>query len=516
MPGLITNAVLSEEPTARSFSCDLGIKLFASGRVFAEAVDHEFAVLFAPDVHGLPLLAKRWTLELIEEFRGGALCSDAIGRFIGRGYADFLEVLDAVGELEAKGFLRPAPDAGRYSAQPIRAEDVQGLSIWLHINNHCNLDCAYCFVDKDGAFMPDDVMLQSLERIVSTCEKRSLRSVQLKFAGGEPTLSVGKMAWFQEALAKRLGALGVSLHTSVLTNGTVASAQFIEFLQRPNVGLSISLDGFGAESHDLYRVFKTDGRGSWDLIMRNIEKLRANGISPYILATISERSSATLTELVRWIFSNGLRTRLGVVRQPTEDRYREYGDLISRTSLLQKRPDIKEQYRNLNQTMIRAFDRAFAELERPEYMFNVGSDLQVCELHFERPSFTATCGIGSNHIVIQEDGRLASCPMTLRESNIEPSDDLVLSARQTIGANPEDRNACSDRNCLDCQWFPVCTSGCPVNNERNTGQAFTISPLHDFYAFVIPRYIHLCGVKMAQALRQHAALSSEQLEACAT
>lgn len=490
------------KPSQQVYTYDLNVTLFSSSRTFSEAIDTEYSVLFAPDISGLPLLVKSWIIDLLKEFDNGSTCAAAIGRYIGKTRADFLDCLGVIGELETRGFLRTAPDPVRYHAHEVTPDAVAGMSIWLHINNHCNLDCSYCFVDKDGAYMPDTVMMETVERIVATTAVRGLKTIQLKFAGGEPTLSTNKMVWFHDTLLERLRGLDVRLHTSVLSNGTVISDQLIGFLQRPDVGLSISLDGYGADSHNLYRVFKSDGRGSWDLIMRNIERFRDNGIMPYILATISERSSATLTDLVRWIFTNKLRARLGVVRQPTEDSYREYGNLISRTSLLHKRQDPRARYSHLNQTMIAAFDAAFAELEKCEYEFNAGTDLQICELHFDRPSYAATCGIGSSHIVIQEDGRLASCPMTLREANIEPTDDLILSARKTLKASPEDRNSCLEKNCLDCQWFPVCTSGCPVNNERNTGTAFTISPLHDFYVFIIPRYLRLCGRKMLQ--RVHA------------
>ena len=488
------------KPSQHIFTCNLGVKLYASSRVYTEAINSEYAVLFAPDLPGLPALVKLWMIDLMAEFMGGNTCHDAIGRYMQRAEIDLFECLDAVGELEARGFLRASPDPERYQAHEIVPDLIEGISIWLHINNHCNLDCSYCFVEKDGAFMPDAVMIETINRIVSTVSTRNLKNVQLKFAGGEPTLSTNKMIWFHDVLSEKLNALSVNLHTSVLSNGTVVSDQLIGFLQRPNVGLSISLDGYGAESHDLYRVFKSDARGSWELIMRNIEKFRSNGVTPYILATISERSSSTLQDLVKWIFSNGLRTRLGVVRQPTEDKFREYGNLISRTSLLQKRPDPAALYSQLNQTMVKAFDDAFKELEKPEYRFNVATDLHVCELHFDRPSYTATCGIGGSHIVIQEDGRLASCPMTLRETNVEPTDDLILAIRKTLKGSPTDRNMATEKNCLDCQWFPVCTSGCPVNNERNTGAAFTISPLHDFYVFVIPRYLRLYGIKMLQQL----------------
>ena len=93
-------------------------------------------------------------------------------------------------------------------------------------------------------------------------------------------------------------------------------------------------------------------------------------------------------------------------------------------------------------------------------------------------------------------------PFTSTIKSVEATDDLLTSIRETFPFNPAKRNESTEKNCLDCNWFPVCTSGCPVNNERVTGEAFTISPLHDFYAFVIPRYINFYGVKLLQKAKK--------------
>jgi uncharacterized protein len=377
----------------------------------------------------------------------------------------------------------------------------QELSIWLHVNNYCNLDCDYCFVEKDHAAMTREVMAATISRIVCTARKHGTQRIGLKFGGGEPTLSVPAMEWFHDRLLRELEGTGVTLSTGVVSNGTVASDRLIAFLRRPRVALSISLDGFGATSHDRYRVFVGSGEGSWDVIMRNVDRFLANGIVPGINATISEQTSATLPELVRWIFGRGLRARLSVVRQPTEDRFREWGVVRLRTSR-DARPDIRDAYAGLNRSMKAAFEAAFAELEKPEVAIDLRNGLRICELTFDQPSFTSCCGIGSNHVVIQEDGRLASCPMTLREANVEPSDDLVTSTRETFASSPMEHDRGGEKSCLDCRWFPVCVGGCPVNNERMTGRAFTVSPLHEFYEYVIPRYVVFFGRKLLQEERR--------------
>ena len=151
-----------------------------------------------------------------------------------------------------------------------------------------------------------------------------------------------------------------------------------------------------------------------------------------------------------------------------------------------------------------AFEETFCELEREEVCIDVVNGFGICELSFDRPSRTACCGIGSNHIVVQDDGRIASCPMTIREpSSVVASTDLVQSARATVSDwDPASRNNYTKMNSLDCQWYGVCTSGCPVTNERVFGVPFAVSPLHPFYVYVIPRFLVFYSRKLLQAAKK--------------
>jgi len=461
---------------------DFNTQLYTSERAYVNEIANGKFVFFSPDNKGLPFVGELKVKQIYERYLNGQTLLNAL---LQDDLKNRNEALRLTKYLFDKGLLRTSPTPVRYSATEFPApEKIKSLSTWFHINNACNLGCEYCFVNKDKSKMTREIMKQSLDRIYSTAIFRDLNSVTIKFAGGEPTLSINDMLWCYDYLTEKFSGKKIQLHFAILSNGTIQNEKLIEFLKRDNVGISISLDGFGEESHDIHRNFVKTKKGSWKIIMNNIERLIENGIKPYIMATISEESADTLPNLVEWIFKTGLRTRLSVVRQPN-----------STWENIQER---KHEYKKLIDKMISAFEKAFTLLEHERFDLNLKYAMNICELHFEQPSYTATCGIATNHIVIQEDGKLASCPMTLKETNIEPTDDLLSSIRDTFKFNPEKRNEGKEKNCLDCNWFPVCTSGCPVNNSRVTGEAFTISPLHDFYAYVIPRYINFYGHKLLQ------------------
>lgn len=478
------NAVASENH-ARTAAYDLSARLFSSGRLFCSPLTRGH-VLFNPDCSGLPVVVEDWVAALLGSFKSGARVGDVLSALPAT--TELSSALDVVEYLEQDGFLRAAPTPARYTAGEFSNDSSRSMGLWVHVNNHCNLDCEYCFVNKFTSTMEPSIVAQTVEYIRSTAEKRQLTEVLVKFAGGEPTLSLGTMQDFHDRLSAALAPLGVNIQTGILTNGTVLYPQLLEFIKRAKATVAISLDGYGAETHDIYRVYAKSRKGSWDRIIANIEALKAESITISINATISEQSCKSLPGLLKWIAENGFRTRLGVVRQPNGSW---------------KTGDRDSEYARLTSAVNEAFDAALMELEKPEYNVDLRNGIGICELHFETPVTTACCGIATNHIVIQDDGRLASCPMTIRQDSVEAGPDLFSAARLTFMHQPEDRNDDGEKNCLDCQWFAVCTSGCPVTNLRIKGKAFTISPLHAFYEFIIPRYVLFFGRKLLQLGQRH-------------
>lgn len=469
------------------FEFDLATELFRSTRAYQTEIDKNNILLFSPDVLGLPVLVKPIVGNLLDAFQNGLSVGEALTSYSWPWALE--DSLSIISFLEERGFLNSAPTPTRYTAEEFSDDDPYGISIWLHINNHCNLDCGYCFVDKFQSTMTDETISESVAQIVKTVTKRGIKGVNLKFAGGEPVLSLPAIERFTEKLEHGLQSTDARLSIAILTNGTVVTEKLLNFVKRKRATVAISLDGYGSESHDIFRVYKRSRKGSWEKIVKNIKVLEENGIRPAINATISEQSCDTLPELVHWIVKNGYRTRLGVVRQPNGSWS---GD-----------KDRRPEYKLLTDKLIKAFEAAFSLLEHPDYNINLATGFNICELHFNRPSYTATCGIGRSHIVIQDDGKIASCPMTIRQNAVIPAGDLVASARETIPLwSSASRNDSSEKNCLDCQWFPVCTSGCPVTNERIKGTPFTISPLHDFYDYVIPRYLQFFGKKLLQTAKK--------------
>ena len=226
---------------------------------------------------------------------------------------------------------------------------------------------------------------------------------------------------------------------------------------------------------------------TWLRILKNIDRLQNNNISPFIMTTITKGTQHGLPELIRWVFSRGLQMRLSVVRE------------------LSCGPDA--DCHAFAETMGHFFNDTFALLEAEQILFDPRLDLQICELRFDQPASWVACGIGSNHLVVRPDGTLVSCPMTVDTLGHPAGEDLLAACRDTFQFKPSgSREGTDGTGCLSCRWFPVCAGGCPVNNEQTRGHPFARSPLCAFYQTVIPRYLDLFGRKLQEksAIRQRA------------
>jgi len=80
----------------------------------------------------------------------------------------------------------------------------------------------------------------------------------------------------------------------IVTNGTILNSDIMEFIKQHNVTIMISLDG-PKRIHDRLRRFR-DGRGSYDVIIRNISKLQKEKI-PFEIATTLTSVCPYLSEI---------------------------------------------------------------------------------------------------------------------------------------------------------------------------------------------------------------------------
>ena len=467
----------------RELRRNLGAKLFSSSRMW-KCQKGEYELLFAPDLPGLPVLVTPRVFKLLDRFNGGATVGEVLAARCDEGEFDFL--ISAIGFLEERGFLKPAPDPPAYE---ISAEDHERkppeMTVWLHITNHCNLGCDYCFVQDKALASSDEFALdRTLASLASTITGNELRKATIKLAGGEPTLAMDIAERVYDYIHENVKATETEVRFAVLTNGTALNRRVLEFLGRPGVGVGISVDGCGA-AHDAHRVFKGTRRGSWGLGLAPRGPAPGGGHPAYIMATLTPESMRGVDSLMEWLLTHDLTARLNVVRP-------YYGEDVTDTAS----PPVRERPGGAGHSRVQGgvpLRRAMAGAGRCH------QSLQRVRAQLQLPAQRTGLRHRPQPRRDQLPGQLADCVMRLEEGTTEVGEDLLEDVRNTVGHTPCDPDSVRAlQGCLRCQWFPVCGGGCPTYNARVNGYPFTQSPLCQFYKAVIPSYLECVAAQQVR------------------
>ena len=140
----------------------------------------------------------------------------------------------------------------------------------------CNLACIYCYERQENVIKPIYMSIETAKDVAEYIERRAktIRPKRLSIAlyGGEPLLNIDAGITILERLKKYCSENNVKIGNGLITNGTLITREIIERLQEYNLAsIQVSIDGT-KEIHDKRRPFR-DGRGSFDIIMKNISEI---------------------------------------------------------------------------------------------------------------------------------------------------------------------------------------------------------------------------------------------------
>ncbi len=177
------------------------------------------------------------------------------------------------------------------------AQQIKYSSLSIFLGGGCNLNCSYCFVDKEN--------LEKIKPNISEIKKgidfflaKATKNPTINFTGGEPLLYWGILKELMEYLRKKKR----KIFLIVSTNATLLDKEKSEFLKKYNVGLSVSLDG-KQEINDLWRVFKNKKDSVFETVWKNIENLDKKRIK--ISSVFFPETVSQLTENIKFFIKKG-------------------------------------------------------------------------------------------------------------------------------------------------------------------------------------------------------------------
>ncbi len=147
------------------------------------------------------------------------------------------EAWDELNQLRQEGLL--------FGDEPWRSwtvpEDVPVKALCLNVAQSCNMACEYCFASsytQEKDLMPLEVALKAVDWLVAHSGRR--RHLEIDFFGGEPLLNWSIIPAVVEHARKYEDKV---FAFTLTTNGLLLTEDKIDFLNRENIQVVMSLDG---------------------------------------------------------------------------------------------------------------------------------------------------------------------------------------------------------------------------------------------------------------------------------
>jgi uncharacterized protein len=144
----------------------------------------------------------------------------------------------------------------------------------------CNFNCWYCYENhQKGSKMTQEIVRRVKLLINNICSDTLLKTFQLTFFGGEPLLYFNEVVVPITEYAKDIALTKKkNFFADMTTNGYLLNEKMIKKMTMIGFeNFQITFDG-NKENHDKTR-FTANNEGSFDVIVKNIKMLWANGLN---------------------------------------------------------------------------------------------------------------------------------------------------------------------------------------------------------------------------------------------
>jgi uncharacterized protein len=287
-----------------------------------------------------------------------------------------------------------------------------------------------------------------LQRSISQLMGLPSKNVTFIWHGGEP-LFVGK-DFYEEAICfqRQYQRETRKVANNIQTNATLLDEEWINFLQKNDFNISISLDG-PSEIHNAHRLYPS-GANSFTCIMRAARFLMDNKLKFGLLAVLTKEGVKRPKEIYNFFISNGFKsfdflpcvginkdTRGMIGVSITSSEFADFMIQVFNLWVEDDNPDIR----------IRYFDNILTGL--------LGGKPTLCK-------FAGTC---SNFLTIDCNGDIYPCDNFIGYSELKfgniLNDDLQTIIKSNNYKNFVERVNVIKPECSNCEWYQICRGGCP-------------------------------------------------------
>lgn len=226
--------------------------------------------------------------------------------------------------------------------------------ITLIVTQDCQLACKYCYLVGKNTYgkMSFEVAKKSIDYILDNNSYFNERSVYFDFIGGEPFLEIELIDricdYIKIELYKRCHPWFDNYTFTFTTNGiNYGSDKVQEFIKKNinHIQIALTIDGTQTK-HDLNRIYKRSGKGSYKDVVKNIPLWIKQFPNESTKVTLSSEDLPFVCESVLHLFDLGIHNVF--MNCVFEDVWKEGDDIILEEQLIKLADAIIDQELYLN------------------------------------------------------------------------------------------------------------------------------------------------------------------------
>ena len=317
----------------------------------------------------------------------------------------------------------------------------------------CNMRCVYCYEQSNG-YNNDKIQLSTIYNLLSKIEEYFGENIQVKFIwhGGEPLL-LGR-DFYQQVMSMLDDFPTLQVQNALQTNGTLLDKEWLEFSEKHNFRIGVSLDG-PKILHDKQRVF-VNGRGSFRDVWENYQMLRKHQQNAGVVAVVTSLTVQLVEEFYKFFKENRISVKLSPLVPPKGKRvlgklegisHKEYGDFL-----------------------VYIFHKWISE---PEFFFSIDPLFGVVRSFITgKPQSCVFSGECEHFLAIEPNGAVTICgrwsASDMYLGNI--NSDSLHKIYQAMAHHFVKRRSLVRTKCADCKYFPICHGGCSYLSFSKMGR----------------------------------------------
>lgn len=211
---------------------------------------------------------------------------------------------------------------------PHKRKIEKGNNVVVIPTQLCNFGCTYCYAQE--AHLYNSVMSKEILKIVldfvlqSKQKKKNISFI----GGGEPLTAWELIKWAVEYLEQNKRSNDI-LNIGITTNASLFTDEIFKFVKEHNIHVGVSFEIL-SDIQDSQRPFH-GGKGTFEIVNGNIQKLIQYGITYGIRSTITKLNVNRMSEMVEFVaehYPNIRKLHLEQVTDSSEDDQAFYNAYI--------------------------------------------------------------------------------------------------------------------------------------------------------------------------------------------